>query len=152
MTPPTWTEEKTVRLIELWESGKSALEISKIFGDKSRNSVIGKLHREGCMRKKNPEKYLSKGIIRPKKPRRKPAKRPTQVKAPQKAPPERIKAKPAHTGFIGVLELDNKMCRWPIGDPKKDDFHFCAAPVSIEQTYCDEHSALAYQPMVRKGK
>ncbi|MBE6445140.1 MAG: hypothetical protein E7019_03670 [Alphaproteobacteria bacterium] len=45
---------------------------------------------------------------------------------------------------VSLVELDNHTCRWPIGDPKDDNFHFCGKKVRIGQTYCDEHSAIAY--------
>src|SRR5574344_2551111 len=42
---------------------------------------------------------------------------------------------------VSLTDLDNHTCRWPIGDPKDDTFHFCGKKVKIGQTYCDEHSA-----------
>ena len=45
---------------------------------------------------------------------------------------------------VSLIELDNHTCRWPIGDPKDENFHFCGKKVRIGQTYCDEHSAIAY--------
>lgn len=52
-------------------------------------------------------------------------------------------------GKVGVTDLDNHTCRWPIGDPKDDNFHFCGKKVRVGQTYCEEHSAVAY---VKTGK
>lgn len=43
--PEYWPEERTSRLIELWFGGASAQQIADIFGDCSRNAVLGKLHR-----------------------------------------------------------------------------------------------------------
>ena len=37
---------------------------------------------------------------------------------------------------VTVTDLDNHTCRWPIGDPKDENFHFCGANVRIGQTYC----------------
>ena len=50
---------------------------------------------------------------------------------------------------VSLTELDNHTCRWPIGDPKDENFHFCCRKVRIGQTYCDEHSLIAY---VKTGK
>ncbi len=50
---------------------------------------------------------------------------------------------------VSLVELDNHTCRWPIGDPKDENFHFCGRKVRIGQTYCDEHSQVAY---VKTGK
>ncbi len=51
---------------------------------------------------------------------------------------------------ISVTDLDNHTCRWPIGDPKDENFHFCGAPVRIGQTYCEEHAAIAYVKNIKK--
>ena len=47
-------------------------------------------------------------------------------------------------GNAMLIDLDNHTCRWPLGDPKDDNFRFCGRKVRIGQTYCEEHSALAY--------
>ena len=44
------------------------------------------------------------------------------------------------------LTMTERMCKWPFGDPKKPDFHFCGKAVDITMTYCAEHRALAYAP------
>ena len=51
---------------------------------------------------------------------------------------------------ISLTELDNHTCRWPLGDPKDPDFHFCGRKVKTGQTYCEEHSAIAYVKPVRR--
>ena len=43
-----------------------------------------------------------------------------------------------------LTDLDNHTCRWPIGDPKDENFHFCGRKIKIGQTYCEEHAAVAY--------
>ena len=48
------------------------------------------------------------------------------------------------TSYLKLTELDNHTCRWPIGDPKDENFHFCGHKVRVGQTYCDEHAAIAY--------
>ncbi len=40
--------------------------------------------------------------------------------------------------------ITERMCKWPFGDPKKPDFHFCGKAVDVTVTYCPEHRALAY--------
>lgn len=50
---------------------------------------------------------------------------------------------------LDLVDLDNHTCRWPIGDPKDENFHFCGRKVRIGQTYCEEHSMIAY---VKPGK
>ncbi len=48
------------------------------------------------------------------------------------------------TGNLSLVELDNHTCRWPIGDPKDENFHFCGKKIRLGQTYCEEHAAIAY--------
>ena len=46
------------------------------------------------------------------------------------------------------LELANlkpNQCRWPIGDPDSENFHFCGATVFVGKPYCYEHCKQAYQ-------
>ena len=46
------------------------------------------------------------------------------------------------------LELANlkpNQCRWPIGDPDSENFHFCGAQVFVGKPYCYEHCKQAYQ-------
>ena len=50
---------------------------------------------------------------------------------------------------IPLVKLDNHTCRWPLGDPRDDDFCFCGKRIKTGQTYCEEHAAVAY---VRNGK
>lgn len=50
---------------------------------------------------------------------------------------------------VSLTELDNHTCRWPIGDPKDENFHFCGRKIRLGQTYCEEHAAIAY---VKPGK
>ena len=49
-----------------------------------------------------------------------------------------------HSGKTMLTDLDNHTCRWPLGDPKDENFHFCGKKVRIGQTYCDEHANIAY--------
>ena len=47
-------------------------------------------------------------------------------------------------GCLHLTDLDNHTCRWPIGDPKDENFHFCGKKIKMGQTYCEEHAAIAY--------
>lgn len=48
---------------------------------------------------------------------------------------------------IGLLELTERVCKWPIGDPDKEDFAFCGLPAVPGKPYCVHHVAIAFQPM-----
>ena len=45
-----------------------------------------------------------------------------------------------------LLELEANECRWPVGDPRKPDFHFCGAQQVIGRPYCIEHWPLSFVP------
>jgi len=64
------------------------------------------------------------------------------------APPRRaIPAKPSKEveGKTSLLDLSDKICKWPIGHPGEPDFHFCGKPSNPGFPYCVEHCAVAYQ-------
>ncbi len=48
---------------------------------------------------------------------------------------------------LDLLELTEKTCKWPIGDPATDDFFFCGLPSQPGKPYCEAHVAVAFQPM-----
>jgi GcrA cell cycle regulator len=48
---------------------------------------------------------------------------------------------------ITLMELTERTCKWPIGDPATDDFWFCGLPVQPGKPYCEAHVSVAFQPM-----
>ena len=48
---------------------------------------------------------------------------------------------------ISLMELTERTCKWPIGDPATDDFWFCGLPVQPGKPYCEAHVGVAFQPM-----
>jgi GcrA cell cycle regulator len=49
------------------------------------------------------------------------------------------------SGKTTLLDLSDKICKWPIGHPGEPDFHFCGKPAQAGFPYCGEHCAVAYQ-------
>jgi GcrA cell cycle regulator len=45
-----------------------------------------------------------------------------------------------------LLDLERNDCRWPIGEPRHPDFHFCGAPRLADRPYCALHWGMAFQP------
>ncbi|MGI4879903.1 MAG: GcrA family cell cycle regulator [Janthinobacterium lividum] len=150
----SWTDERIALLRTSWESGMTASQIAEALGEGvTRNAVIGKAHRLGLEARPSPVKVgeivedLVDGVVaavegvigaageaiaavvapRPA------AKRPARPVAP---------AKPAKTT---LLDLSEKVCKWPIGHPGETDFHFCGKPSQTGFPYCTEHCAIAYQ-------
>ncbi len=48
---------------------------------------------------------------------------------------------------LHLMQLTERTCKWPIGDPATDDFWFCGLPAQAGKPYCDAHVAVAFQPM-----
>ena len=48
---------------------------------------------------------------------------------------------------LGLLELTERTCKWPIGDPAEDEFYFCGLPSVPGKPYCEHHVAVAFQPL-----
>ena len=48
---------------------------------------------------------------------------------------------------LNLMELTERTCKWPIGDPATDDFWFCGLPTQAGKPYCDAHVGVAFQPM-----
>ena len=48
---------------------------------------------------------------------------------------------------LTLMELTERTCKWPVGDPATEDFWFCGLPVQAGKPYCDAHVGVAFQPM-----
>lgn len=170
----SWTDERVETLTKMWKDGRSAAEIAKELGGVTRNAVIGKAHRLGLSGRSSPikktkkedSKKTAKTAAPPKKtaaPKKTAEKKKsggekkTATAAQQKIIAEAIKeaaaeADRALSGGVALLDLTEKLCRWPIGDPQESDFHFCGLASMPNLPYCEEHAALAYQtPRKQQG-
>jgi GcrA cell cycle regulator len=64
------------------------------------------------------------------------------------APPRRLvpaKPSPEVADKTSLLDLNDRICKWPIGHPGEPDFYFCGAPANPGFPYCVEHCGVAYQ-------
>ncbi len=48
---------------------------------------------------------------------------------------------------LSLLELTEKTCKWPIGDPATDEFWFCGLTTQTGKPYCEAHVGVAFQPI-----
>jgi GcrA cell cycle regulator len=48
---------------------------------------------------------------------------------------------------LTLMELTERTCKWPVGDPATPDFWFCGLPVQSGKPYCEAHVGVAFQPM-----
>lgn len=174
-----WDEESIKLLQKLWEKGLSTTEIAKKLNI-SKNSVVGKVHRLCLKARPSPikkkddakpseqvqnmnadeqkeediiqdeigetsaqnEVIVTEGKSKQKETVRddEKCKNKTEKKCAGKKSVKNIK----------LIELDSHTCRWPIGDPRDEDFCFCGKKVRAGQTYCDEHSQIAYVKAIVK--
>jgi GcrA cell cycle regulator len=71
----------------------------------------------------------------------------TQAPIPP-APPRRLvpaKASAEIKDKTGLLDLNDRICRWPMGHPGESDFHFCGREANPGYPYCVDHCGVAYQ-------
>lgn len=70
------------------------------------------------------------------------------------APPRRLvpaKPSPEIADKTSLLDLSDKVCRWPMGHPGEPDFHFCGEAVNPGFPYCVEHCGRAFQAQLPRG-
>lgn len=48
---------------------------------------------------------------------------------------------------LTLMELTERTCKWPIGDPATEKFWFCGLPSVPGKPYCEAHVGVAFQPM-----
>jgi len=64
------------------------------------------------------------------------------------APPRRLvpaKPSPEVADKTSLLDLNDRICKWPMGHPGEPDFHFCGQPANPGFPYCVQHCGVAYQ-------
>lgn len=138
----SWTDERISLLRKLWGEGRTAAEIAKELGGVSRNAVIGKAHRLRLSNRASPIQQNNKKPVRT-----------LATDTPK------IVIKPVTTAArvvikgkgVKLIDLRDRMCRWPVGDPKDADFVFCGCDAVPGLPYCEDHARAAYQPAARSG-
>ena len=142
----SWTEEKVAKLKELWGKGNTASQIAEIIGGISRNAVIGKAHRLNLSAKiKTRNSSTSNNSIKLDEQENSFKKRGRRNKfksliIENDFEPENPKQ---------LEELDESVCKWPIGHPNESSFYFCGRKSLKDFSYCKLHLLYAFQP---KGK
>lgn len=157
----TWSDERVESLKKLWQEGLSASQIAGRLGGVTRNAVIGKVHRLGLsgrattsrMKSHRPRRTAAaqSNQKRLQKPRfgqlsNTPLQRLYQgdTEQPYVPPVEELVIPENERKFISTLT--DSCCRWPIGDPQHDDFHFCGKGKVAGLPYCEFHARRAFQP------
>ena len=142
----SWTPEKISKLKELWGKGNTAAQIASIIGEVTRNAVIGKAYRlkltEKSFSKNINSKQISQNLENAPQPEKKT--RRSKFKSlllDKNFEPENPKS---------LEELDDEICRWPIGHPDEPHFYFCGRKSMKDFSYCKLHVLYAFQPKNKK--
>jgi GcrA cell cycle regulator len=158
-----WTDDRVELLKKLWAEGLSASQIANQLGGVTRNAVIGKVHRLGLSGRTTTSRTKAA------RPRRRTSNAPsgrssgpvmrTHGNVALKAyyapdADEELKPAPALIEELvipiseraSILTLKEDTCRWPIGDPGDEEFHFCGRHSEQGVPYCPHHCHIAYQP------
>lgn len=154
-----WTEEMVEGLRQMWTEGLTANEIAKRLGV-SKNSIVGKVHRlclkarPSPIKKKEDEAETETEVVETAEQQPEtPVQVVEEIKAeeiPEPVVERKVEKKHKGNGHIKLVELDSHTCRWPLGDPRDEDFCFCGRKVRMGQTYCEEHSNMAYVKATKK--
>jgi GcrA cell cycle regulator len=141
----SWNEEKVAKLKELWGKGSTASQIAEIIGGISRNAVIGKANRLNLSskiktRNVSLNKNFQNDLHSVSKQKRGRKSRFQSLVIEKDFEPENPKK---------LEELDDSLCKWPIGHPEEETFYFCGRSSLKDFSYCKLHLLYAYQP---KGK
>ncbi|QCI98858.1 GcrA family cell cycle regulator [Agrobacterium larrymoorei] len=175
-----WTDERVEKLKKLWAEGLSASQIAAQLGGVSRNAVIGKVHRlnlPGRAKAGGTVATSRPAVKRPASAPQRPANFAAARPAANRPVPVRTSgavafkedmdidavetleyARPSSNVVIPIsrrltlTELTERTCKWPVGDPLKDDFHFCGCEASESSPYCKFHAKMAYQPVSERRK
>lgn len=162
-----WTDERVELLRKLWSEGLSASQIAAQLGGVSRNAVIGKVHRlklsgrgrtsaaPARQKKTSQGPGVSKSVSRAASTTRHVT---TSIGATalqvqfDAEPVARQYLRPVENVVVPIsrhlklVELTERTCKWPNGDPLSEEFHFCGNDAAESGPYCNYHSRIAFQP------
>jgi GcrA cell cycle regulator len=133
-----WSPARVDLLKSLHSSGLSASLIAQqLEAGFTRNAVLGKLHRMGIGRLPPVERYEDDIPLRKSR---------KQAERPAPSLPPIIIREPDASQQRGLMTLEGG-CKWPIGDPKAEDFVFCGHERRDDKSsYCEYHCRMAYRP------
>ena len=160
-----WTDERVEMLRKLWSDGLSASQIAAQLGNVTRNAVIGKVHRL---------KLSSRGRSTAAAPRVKKQVTASVISKAQKTVMQTrtvattIGSNALQMAFdsepisrprnssdnvvvpisrkLRLVELSERTCKWPNGDPLSETFNFCGNDAADTGPYCQYHARIAFQP------
>ena len=151
MTSAVWTPENTLKLMTLWQEGRTAAWIARALGpDVSRCAVLGKVYRLGLTR--GPEACRGRATA-PRcaepgggdMPAARLATRSSgspQIRATPR-PATRVIVTPS-VPTVSILSVRRGQCRWPYGCSGESGFGLCGRTVA-RGAFCAAHAEVGYQ-------
>lgn len=137
-----WTDERVLQLKALWKEGLSGTQIARVMGCESRDVPIGKARRLGLTDVHRPQRTFAaqKAATKPR-----PNYAPGRIaSAIPPAPLVRAGADdPPPSERIGIMALNDHVCRWPCNDGAP--WEFCGRATHTEGPYCPGHWERAHQ-------
>lgn len=145
-----WADDEIEALKALWSEGHSASQIvRRLETQRSRNAIIGKVHRLGLSKRETIRRtrakprcvVLRKRVEKPVTPLRK-------ILADIAVEPLPLITDDIPLGQRKTLDaLEDQHCKWPVGDPKHADFHYCGGTRADGLPYCEGHAKRAYRAL-----
>jgi GcrA cell cycle regulator len=144
-----WTKQRVALLRKLVARELSAAQIAAELGGITRSAVIAKMRRLNITgpRSRGPQKPKTNGHAAPRRTPKKPI--PEEFVLLESV--EATELPPDQSSFACTLmELTERTCRFPIGDPHSFDFRFCGADHDPARgPYCVRHHVIARRAIVR---
>ncbi|WP_416356442.1 GcrA family cell cycle regulator [Aureimonas phyllosphaerae] len=53
---------------------------------------------------------------------------------------------------LTLVQLSDRTCKWPLGDPLSDEFRFCGNNAPDASPYCQYHARIAFQPVSERRR
>ncbi|RIY00941.1 GcrA cell cycle regulator [Aureimonas flava] len=53
---------------------------------------------------------------------------------------------------LTLVQLSDRTCKWPLGDPLSDEFRFCGNHAPDASPYCQYHARIAFQPVSERRR
>jgi len=142
----SWTPDRVSKLKELWGKGNTASQIAEIIGDVTRNAVIGKAHRLNLATKSIPKNSNSREQTKFKDSTNKNEKQTRRSRFKSLIIEKDFEPENPKT----LEQLEDGICKWPIGHPDEEGFYFCGRHSIRGFSYCKLHILYAFQPKNKK--
>jgi len=133
-----WTEERQEKLRYAWnvERLQTLDIIERYFPDKTRNSILGKVHRMNLDSRGSPIGQGKAGRLRPRK-------RYAKTK-PILRKRQQIKGSVASQRIYMTTPSPFLTCQFITGDVREGNYSFCGKPNLPRQSWCEDHSQVVH--------